>query len=396
MRIVVANDGFGDAGGVQAYLTAVMDALGTRAHALAVVSCSGSGDDGARAESRVPHFLVPGPDSREQLAAIRAWAPDICYSHNMDDVGVDTALAAIAPVVKFMHGYFGTCIGGLKMHAFPAPVPCDRVYGAACAALYFPRRCGRLSATAFLADWRHAKAYRRVQNDYAAMIVASEHMRREYVGNGVDAARVHVNRLFPTHPFDAGGSIAAADPHVPHVVFLARMTRLKGGDLLINAVHRATSRLGRPIRLTMIGDGPQRGEWETLARRLGVASAFTGWLDGDVRWTLVRAASVVAVPSVWPEPFGLVGLEAGALGVPAVAIAAGGIGEWLRDGVNGVAVPAPASSESFGDALAALLGDPDRLAALRVGARRVARDMTLDGHIDRLESIFNNVLTARG
>jgi glycosyltransferase involved in cell wall biosynthesis len=197
---------------------------------------------------------------------------------------------------------------------------------------------------------------------------------------------VHVNPLFPTHALDIGVS---SGPARPHVLFLGRMTKLKGGDLLIRAVRHAAARMNRPIQLTMAGDGPQRQEWQTLASRLGVPCTFAGWVNGAERRTLLRSASVVAVPSLWPEPFGLVGLEAGALGVPAIAVDAGGVREWLRDGVNGVAVREPASERSFGDALASLLGDRGTLAALRDGAYRVAQEMTLAAHVDRLEPILD-------
>ena len=99
---------------------------------------------------------------------------------------------------------------------------------------------------------------------------------------------------------------------------------------------------------------------------------------------------MVALPSLWPEPFGLVGLEAGALGVPAIAVDAGGVRQWLREGINGIAVRQPASERSFGDALASLLGDRDALAAFRDGAYRVAQEMTLAAHVDRLEPILED------
>jgi glycosyltransferase involved in cell wall biosynthesis len=303
----------------------------------------------------------------------------------MADLAIDSDLQGIAPVVKFMHGYNGTCVGGQKMHAFPHPVVCDRIFGPSCAALYLPRRCGRFSPTLLLKQWRWAVAQRSLFDTYAAIVVASEHMRREYVRNGCDAARVHVNPLFPTHALDAGVSPA---PLEPHVVFLGRMTKLKGGDLLVRAVRHAAARLDRPIQLTMAGDGPQRQEWRALATRLGVPCTFTGWVNGDQRRTLLRSASVVALPSLWPEPFGLVGLEAGAFGVPAIAVDAGGVRQWLRPGVNGVAVPEPSSEGSFGDAMASLLGDRETLAALRSGAYRVAQEMTLAAHVDRLEPIL--------
>jgi glycosyltransferase involved in cell wall biosynthesis len=79
------------------------------------------------------------------------------------------------------------------------------------------------------------------------------------------------------------------------------------------------------------------------------------------------------------------------LGIPAVAVSSGGVSEWLRDGVNGAAVDAPASPEAFGDALAELLMDTARLERLRKGARRVAQEMSLEAHVDRLERTFDSV-----
>src|SRR5207247_2774525 len=116
----------------------------------------------------------------------------------------------------------------------------------------------------------------------------------------------------------------------------------------------------RGLHRRMAGEGPQRRDWEGLARRLKLSCTFTGWLDGDEKTQLLAKATILALPSIWPEPFGLVGLEAAALGVPAVATRSGGVGDWLQDGVNGVLVPAPATPRSFGDALAEVLGDRAR------------------------------------
>jgi hypothetical protein len=69
--------------------------------------------------------------------------------------------------------------------------------------------------------------------------------------------------------------------------------------------------------------------------------------------------------------------------------------QWLMPERNGVLVDAPATPEAFGHALAALLSDNDRLARLRVGAWRTASEMTLAGHVDRLEDVFEDVCRKR-
>jgi glycosyltransferase involved in cell wall biosynthesis len=167
------------------------------------------------------------------------------------------------------------------------------------------------------------------------------------------------------------------------------MTRLKGGGLLVRAVAEASRRLGTAIRLTMVGDGPQRPAWDRLATRLHVACTFTGWQSGDERWNWVRRASLLAVPSAWPEPFGLVGLEAGALGVPAIAFDVGGIREWLTPGENGYLVADnPPRASAFADGLVSAFQDPERLRAMRAKALAAARRLSLDRHLNRLEDIL--------
>jgi len=166
------------------------------------------------------------------------------------------------------------------------------------------------------------------------------------------------------------------------------MTVLKGGDLLLRAIADVSARLARPVRALMIGDGPQLARWQQIAADLRVDATFTGWLKGTDRWNLVRRATMLALPSTWPEPFGLVGLEAAALGVPAIAFDVGGVGQWLRPRESGILVTGPPRADSFAAALAAALDDPRLLEQLRRGAIAVAREMTLDAHLGRLEDIF--------
>jgi glycosyltransferase involved in cell wall biosynthesis len=388
MRILVANDGLSDVGGVQSYLDCVLSGLAARGHAVAIVHCSDSGRREVAAVNRQFEAFPVGAGRTSAMASIRAWAPDLCFSHNLNDLSLERMLLDSFPVVKFMHGYFGTCVGGQKMHAFPARVACERAFGPACLALYLPRHCCRWDPTTLVTNWRWASEQHRLLASYRTVMVASQHMRAEFERNGVEADRIAVNPLFPTiSPI----RVVPPAPAQPTVIFLGRMTSLKGGDLLIAAVGIATRRLGRPIHLVMAGDGPRRQEWEVLAARSDVQTTFPGWIAGDARIEWLSRASVAALPSTWPEPFGLVGLEAASVGVPTIAFEIGGISEWLRPEVNGVAVPGRPSAETLGRALAALLGNAPRLAALRAGARRLVDEMPLGAHLDRLDAVFDAV-----
>ncbi len=147
----------------------------------------------------------------------------------------------------------------------------------------------------------------------------------------------------------------AASGEPDTVLFAGRMTTLKGGDVLIRAAARASRLLGRPVRLLMAGDGPQKDAWRSLAKSLRVELEMTGWIAHEDRARVYGRAVLVAVPSLWPEPFGLVGLDAAALGRPAIAFDVGGIREWLTDGVNGRLVEPAAGEQGLASALASLL-----------------------------------------
>jgi glycosyltransferase involved in cell wall biosynthesis len=385
VRILFANDGIGDAGGVQNYLAAVMPALADRGHDVALLHLDAlRADAPSPAPAGVPHFGMAEMGMDRALFAALAWAPDVAFVHNMRPLEVDRRLCAAVPTIKFMHGYFGTCVSGQKAHLFPGPQACGKPLGPGCIPIYATRRCGRMRPAYVAEGYRWAREQNGMFGGYASIVTASRHMRDEYVRNGAPADRVHPLPLFPTldgEPADA--------PRDFRVLFLGRMTTVKGGDVLIRAVADAARRLDRPIPLTMAGDGPQRAAWERLAARLGVDATFTGWVDDGGRADHFRAASLLAVPSVWPEPFGLVGLEAGVFGVPSVAFGVGGIGDWLVPGFNGWLVPGDApSAGKLADALVHAARNPDLLARMRVNARAMAERMSLARHVEALEGVL--------
>jgi len=95
------------------------------------------------------------------------------------------------------------------------------------------------------------------------------------------------------------------------------------------------------------------------------------------------------VPSRWPEPFGMVGVEAALRGVPSIAFGVGGIPEWLIDGVSGRLVPeGPRSIERFGDAIAECLRDEASLARIRDLGRANAARFSMAAHLAALEPVL--------
>jgi glycosyltransferase involved in cell wall biosynthesis len=243
---------------------------------------------------------------------------------------------------------------------------------------------------------------------YKMILTASEHMRLEYVHNGfsentVRKVRLPVGSVSVPVSVDGAGSkaptaLADARPDSPaRLLFVGRMTRVKGGREFLDALPIVSARLSRPLLVSFAGDGPERLELETKARGLMASSRdirieFTGWAERSRLTALFAASDLLVVPSLWPEPFGMVGPEAGLHGLPAAAFAVGGIAEWLIDGVNGFLAPGDCpSSDGLAEAIVKCLRDPALHYRLRRGASQIARRFTIQQHISSLIEVFTEV-----
>jgi glycosyltransferase involved in cell wall biosynthesis len=223
---------------------------------------------------------------------------------------------------------------------------------------------------------------------YQAVLVASVHMRAELERHSVDPARLHILHYPVVEAMEPDSGEGERVPE--RILFAGRLTPVKGAHYLLRAIRKASTILNRPLRLTVAGTGPQQPLLEHQARSLQLEVQFKGWVDDRERHQLVLESDLVAVPSLWPEPFGLVGAEARAAGLPAVAYASGGIPEWLVAGVSGELAPAdPPTVSGLAAAIVRAIGDPAHYRNLRSGARSIARTFALSEHVATLERILD-------
>lgn len=163
------------------------------------------------------------------------------------------------------------------------------------------------------------------------------------------------------HPGDAGPFEAREG-----AVFVGRLVSDKGACIAVQAIARLRA-LGRPLPLTLVGEGPERAALTEEGRRLGVADLihFAGRLSPPEVATRLRRARYLLVPSLWEEPFGIVALEGIACGCLVVASESGGLGDAV--GGCGLLVPR-GDAEALADALVRLESDANL--RLQLVARR--------------------------
>ena len=207
-----------------------------------------------------------------------------------------------------------------------------------------------------------------------------------------DAGRVPV-RVIP-HAVDRVFTPAPVTD-VWQTAYVGRLSPLKGADVLLEAFG-ILARTQPKARLVVIGDGPERARLQARAADLVAAGTveFRGWLTPPEVAECLRGSALLAVPSTTPEIFGLTALEALELGRPLVASRIGALPELVGPD-NGVLV-APGDAPALAEALAALIGDAERLARLGEGSARRAEAFDLDRCLDDYESWYQQAVAVRG
>ncbi len=165
-----------------------------------------------------------------------------------------------------------------------------------------------------------------------------------------------------------GGDVVAAPGESPRALFVGGLSPVKNVTGLLAAWADVHRRLPQ-ARLTIVGDGPQRDEVERAAADPDGAVDYMGSQPPERVAKLLDESSLLVLPSR-SEGLPRVIIEAFARARPVVASEVGGIPELIDDGDHGLLVPAGARG-ALADALAALLGDPDRAARMgRCALRR--------------------------
>ncbi len=335
-------------GGVATHVMTSAEVLARRGVAVHVIAARLESEEPVAGVSvvRAPELFTLDAPPEVRLGDLPGGV-DVIHLHQVDDPDLVALLRRTAPVLISAHGYTA-CTSGV--HYFRPGQECTRAHGPGCVPNLLLRGC------AHARDPRPLPAsYRQAGRGLKALMLAdlaisySSAVDRHLATNGVESRRVVP--LFSTMQARSGEGHEGRR----RVVFAGRVVTPKGVDVLIRAAAEVDG------EFVICGDGLQLQAMRTLAQELGVAPrvSFRGWLGPGELAQELADASVVAMPSVWPEPFGLVGIEALAAGRPVIASSTGGVHDWLEDGVNGLSVP-PGDAQALAQALNELLSDPLR------------------------------------
>jgi len=312
--------------------------------------------------------------------ALRDFEPDVVQIHSLFEVSPSVLfLLKRYPTVLTVHGA-EDYTKRLLLWAFP---------------LHFfkhPRDLTRKNLN--LLGWLHylyhlfvsLPVYRLGFRNVDRFVVFSTYMQRMLSEEGIESVCIpNATKLYEPAPIDASKH---------SLLYVGRLEKIKG---VADAILALTQVLPQypDAHLTIAGRGEYEQELKQLTADEGLDKhvTFAGYRTRAELYELYEQATVVVVPSVWPEPFGKVGIEALSVGRPVVGSDVGGISEWLTDGETGYLVP-PESPHAIADKVRRLFGDAALLERISARAVERAREFSIETHAERITILYREAIEA--
>lgn len=387
-------------GGVETYTRDMFAELERRGHRNVVV-VSGEMLPGLRVEGRVVHHVpeildfrrAAGPTIVERVRKlVEGQRPDVAYLHTTMNLALAEWIVRRLPSVYFAHEYGAFCPSGARLLARSGSV-CDLDGTPSCRCLLnaYVERCNTRHPWRLLGMYRRGHETHRWVGKADAIACGSNYVASRHAQAGFDPLRIVV-LPYPVRIPNAD-DLVPTPPAGRTILYCGRLVPGKGVRVLLEALRSV--RAG--WRLKVAGDGPELPALVALVQRLdlGQRVELLGRVSRPVVEQLYREARLLVVPSMWPEPLGMVGPEALAYGRPVVGSLVGGTGEWLLDGVTGLAAP-PGDASGLARQINRLLDDADLAERMgRAGRDLVERRFSLEGHVERLVQVLHAAVLRR-
>jgi len=344
MKILHVNEVWSPRAGPEQYLIDICNALSELGHENVVVY--GIKKEDTINNPRIKSYYFPSifpsvteilPYKRRKVckefaAIINKENPDIIFFHTIWNPFLVEIAVGLKPTVREIVEYRIFCPGALRYRYLTNTI-CTAKPGLKCWFYANVGGCGVRLLHHRLARLITMKVDLEINKKVHRMIAVSEYVAKELILAGIDEERIVVNIPFIK---DISNSEVSHQSTGKNILYVGRLERTKGIDFLI----RAMKLLDRECHLDIIGVGRMRKKLEQLAYNLQLSNRvrFWGWIPNTELKKYYRKAQVFVLPSIWPEPLGIVILEAIANSVPVVASGVGGIKEMVKEGETGFLV----------------------------------------------------------
>jgi glycosyltransferase involved in cell wall biosynthesis len=327
-------------------------------------------------------YATPGPDPlavADLRRVLRRFRPDVVHAHNwLVHSYLPLAKRSGAAFVLSLHDYSLVC--ATKRFFYKGGI-CGGPGARKCLAHSLDYYGAGKGAVAYAGVFGSKGALRRRVDMFLPVSEAVRDL------SGLDSSlpnRVVPNFIGELPPAPADHPALRALPAEPFILYFGDVTEDKGVGALLEAYRG----LERPLPLVLIG----RQLIEGADRVPGVTALDP--VPHPVAIEALRRSAFSVAPSLLPESFGIVALEAAAAGKAAIVSAIGGLKDVVADGETGILVP-PGDREALREALQRLCEDPETRERMGEAARARARLFGPDAVVPQFESAYELAVEAR-
>jgi len=306
---------------------------------------------------------------------VDAFRPQVLQNHSNKILPALSALASRYPTCMYLQESAIFCSALDRM--WRNGRPCHRSHGLGCLSAHYTMGCGSKNP---LTNWhRWQLTQERIQLRHTHNIrfqVPSQFLKEGLLENRFPESQIDV-----VPPF--------VQPSVCDEVLIPGLMLVPGNlteaDGISLALEAAAKMINVPWSLVVLGDGPQRDELQSLARRLGIERRvqWIGTASIAERSKWFCRAQFVVIPSRRPDPFSWVGLEALSHGRSVVTFDSGAVQEWLAPEETGLVVSKPTLT-LLSNSMEELLNNPARCRLMGAAARVRSADFHPTIYTDQL------------
>jgi glycosyltransferase involved in cell wall biosynthesis len=308
--------------------------------------------------------------------------PDVIYFHQVYNYDLIKYLINEKPSIRYIHDLKLICPDGKKtlksinsLCKYPLGYRCQlRSYCFRC----MPRN-PKTGIPLIYNSKRIIDAFRKESN----LVVSSKFMKQALIENNFLKDKINVIPYFTSIPKLNLYNYEKLDPLI---LFVGRIVEEKGVQFILKVLPK----IKRNAKLMVVGHGPYLEQIKKTTEELNLSNRviFKGWLSHSKLDAIYRQCNLLVLPSIWPEPFGIVGIEAMSYQKPVIAFNVGGISEWCKNGKVGFLVD-PCNESEFAKKINLLLKNNTLSEKMGTKGRAIVKERFVSSiHFDRFFSIL--------
>lgn len=381
MKILFVNDYMESIGGTEVYIETLTHALRQQGHQVSHFYGSTNFKKSFHERNSLKGYyrrILNFHKLSEFRKVIEKIQPDIIHLHNIFNEVTPLILLAAdkRPVVMTLHDY--SIVQAVFSPEARNGKPCKKSVCPGC------MNCVGAKGVVYerIKRWIHSFFLKRIN-----LFIAPSQYMTDSISNNSSFKPITLHNGFPlleTLPLQSFN----------HILYVGRLTEDKGVRTLIEAMSLVVHQFPK-AHLSIVGEGELEEELyrSVEKKQLTKSVSFLGKLNSKQILEQYQKATLVVIPSKWPENLPTVGIEATSVGRPVVATRVGGIPEVIVDGETGILFEAQNVNQLV-SAIGTLLSQPELLLKMHKEMIKRKKDFDQELHIKKLVSLYQSLLPA--